>query len=191
MCRSGTIRKRHLPPHLLPAPLPTGDAPRSLPEAERAFLLSVLERNRWNRAATARELGIDHVVNLQKEDPIEKCRARTGGRGADLVGECSGAPPAIASTPQYIRKLGRICAVGLTGKRPVEFDWDAAEAKVCTIIFNMSTFYTSWDRAISMIASAKINAKAITTHILPLERWQEGFDAIETMAALKVVLIPS
>jgi transcriptional regulator with PAS, ATPase and Fis domain len=71
MCRSGTIRKRHLPPHLLPTPPPTGDAPRSLPEAERAFLLSVLERNRWNRAATARELGIHKTTLWRKMKRLE------------------------------------------------------------------------------------------------------------------------
>ena len=66
MCRSGIIRKRHLPPQLLPAPPPAGDAPTSIPEAERAFLVSVLERNRWNRAATARELGI-HKTTLWRK----------------------------------------------------------------------------------------------------------------------------
>ena len=71
MCRSGTIRKRHLPPHLLPPPLATGDAPRSLPEAERAFLLSVLERNRWNRAATARELDIHKTTLWRKMKRLE------------------------------------------------------------------------------------------------------------------------
>ncbi len=173
-----------------PGPIGLTAAMAARAEGARAVMLVGVEADEPLRLKTARELGIDHVVNLQQEDPVEKCLELTDGRGADLLVECSGAPPAIASTPQYIRKLGRICAVGLTGKRPVEFDWDAAQAKVCTIIFNMSTFYTSWDRAISMIASGKINAKAITTHILPLERWQEGFDAIENMEALKVVLIP-
>jgi len=66
MCRSGTIRKRHLPPHLLPTPAPEAQAPASLPEAERAFLLSVLERTRWHRAATARELFI-HKTTLWRK----------------------------------------------------------------------------------------------------------------------------
>ena len=66
MCRSGTIRKRHLPPRLVPTPPPGGGTPTSLPEAERAFLVSVLERNRWNRAATARELGV-HKTTLWRK----------------------------------------------------------------------------------------------------------------------------
>ena len=80
MCRSGTIRKRHLPPQLLPTPLPSGDAPTSLPEAERAFLLSVLERNRWNRAATARELAIHKTTLWRKMKRLEIVPPPKGSR---------------------------------------------------------------------------------------------------------------
>ena len=65
-----------------------------------------------------------------------------------------------------------------------------AQGKVATIYFCMSTYYTCWDRALSMLASGKVQAEPIITHELPLSRWQEGFDAIENMEALKVILIP-
>ena len=48
------------------------------------------------RLSTARRLGVEHVVNFAEADPVERCMALTGGKGADLVIECSGAPPAIA-----------------------------------------------------------------------------------------------
>ena len=142
------------------------------------------------RLATARKLGIDYVVNLQQENPVERCLELTDGLGANLVVECSGAPPAIAGTVDYVRKLGRICAIGLTGKKPVQLDWDKFQGKVCTIIFNMSTFYTSWDRALSLLASGKVNAKEIITHQFPLEDWEQAFEAVENLTALKAVLIP-
>ncbi len=142
------------------------------------------------RLKTATEVGIDHVVNLGEEDPVEKCMELTDGIGADMVVECSGAPPAIASMSDYLRKRGRICAIGLAGGRDVELDWDALQSKVLTVFFNMSTYYTSWDRSISIIHSGKVDADAIITHELPLSEWKKGFDAIENMEALKVVLIP-
>ncbi|NLJ34943.1 MAG: alcohol dehydrogenase catalytic domain-containing protein [candidate division WS1 bacterium] len=173
-----------------PGPIGLIAAMAARAEGARAVMITGTDADEALRLKTARELGVDHVVNLQQQDPVAMCMELTDGRGADLVVECSGAPPAITSTPDYLRKLGRICAVGLTGKRPVQFDWDAAQTKVLTIYFNMSTTYTSWDRAISMIALGKVNADAITTHVLPLERWEEGFEAIENMSALKVVLKP-
>ena len=71
------------------------------------------------RLKKARELGIDTVINIAEEDPVEKVMELTDGVGADLVIECSGAPKAIASTVEYVRKKGRICAIGLPGEEPV------------------------------------------------------------------------
>ena len=142
------------------------------------------------RLSTARGLGFRQVVNFTETDPVERCLALTGGRGADLVIECSGAPPAIAQTFELVRKWGRICAIGLTGKRPVTLDWDVAMTKVVTLFFNMSTAYASWDKTIAMIANGSLKVDPIITHTLPLTEWREGFDAIERLEALKVVLIP-
>jgi L-iditol 2-dehydrogenase len=173
-----------------PGPIGLMAAMAAKSEGAREVMITGTDADEALRLRTAREVGIDHVVNLQQEDPVERCMELTGGIGADLVVDCSGAPPAIKSMPQYARKLGRLCAVGLTGKRPVEFDWDAAQGKVLTLYFNMSTHYSCWEPSLSMLASGKINAEALITHVLPLEQWQEGFDAIEKMEALKVILIP-
>ncbi len=142
------------------------------------------------RLATARKLGIDHVVNFAEQDPVKLCQELTDGRGADLVIECSGAPPAIAQSVELVRKWGKICAIGLTGKRPVQLDWDAAMTKVITLYFNMSTEYASWDKTIGLIADGKINVDLILTHKLPLADWEKAFEAIESMEALKAVLVP-
>ena len=142
------------------------------------------------RLATARKLGFEQVVNFAETDPVERCLELTSGRGADLVIECAGAPAAIAQSIDLVRKWGHICAIGLTGKRPVELDWDAAMTKVITLYFNMSTAYASWDKTISMIESGLLNVDPIITHKLPLTEWEKGFEAAENMEALKVVFIP-
>ena len=142
------------------------------------------------RLDTARQLGFEHVVNIGETDPVERCLELTGGIGADLVIECSGAPPAIAQTFQLVRKWGRICAIGLTGRKPVELDWDAAMTKNATLYLNVSTEYASWDKTIWMVDEGRIDVDALTTHQLPLADWEQGFAAVERMEALKVVLIP-
>ena len=142
------------------------------------------------RLATARKLGFENVVNFAESNPVEACLEQTGGVGADLVIECSGAPPAIAQTFDLVRKWGRICAIGLTGKRPVELDWDAAMAKVATLYFNMSTEYGSWDKTIALMQDGRIDVEPIITHRLPLTEWEKGFEVAENMEALKVVFHP-
>ena len=68
------------------------------------------------RLSKARALGFQTVIDLAETDPVTAVLELTGGIGADLVIECSGAAPAIASTVELVRKKGRICAIGLTGK---------------------------------------------------------------------------
>lgn len=62
MCRGATIRARHLPPQLRPGGAVVGGA-ESFEDLERRFLLEELEKHGWNRAATARSLGI-HKTTL-------------------------------------------------------------------------------------------------------------------------------
>jgi L-iditol 2-dehydrogenase len=142
------------------------------------------------RLAKARALGFDTVLNIATSNPAEVIRDLTGGLGADLVIECSGAAPAIASAIDVVRKKGRICVIGLTGKETIPFPWDKAAFKVCDVFFNLSTSYTSWDRAIHLIAGGQIPAGEVVTHQMNLSQWRRAFDEIEARRALKVLLRP-
>jgi L-iditol 2-dehydrogenase len=142
------------------------------------------------RLKKARELGFETVLNLGVENPVEVVSRLTGGQGADVVIECSGSAAAIASTVDLVRKKGRIGVIGLTGQPSIPFPWDKAAFKVCDLIFNLSTSYTSWDRTIHLIAGGKIPAGEIISHRLPLSEWRKAFEEIEAQRALKVLLIP-
>ncbi|HLA85557.1 MAG TPA: alcohol dehydrogenase catalytic domain-containing protein [Thermoguttaceae bacterium] len=142
------------------------------------------------RLQRARQLGFDPVLTVNQDDVLVAVLESTGGAGADLVVECSGAPAAIAGTVDLVRKRGRICAIGLTGGRKVEFPWEKAAFKVADLHFCLSTSYTSWDRAIHLIATNQIPAERIITHRLPLADWEKAFEEIESLRALKVILYP-
>jgi L-iditol 2-dehydrogenase len=116
--------------------------------------------------------------------------ALTGGRGADVVVEASGSPVAIASAVAMVRRLGHIAVIGMSGRDQVSFPWDAAIWKMCTIVFNLSTGYTSWEKAIGLIASRKIDVSHLITHRVPLADWQIAFNAADRGEALKALLIP-
>jgi L-iditol 2-dehydrogenase len=141
------------------------------------------------RLKTAKELGFT-TVNLGETNPVDVVMGMTGGLGADLVIECSGAPRAIPGTIDLVRKLGKICVIGLTGNRPVEVPWDKFNFKVVEVIFNLSTSYTSWDRTVTLINKGLVPAQKLITHRLPLAQWEEAFAAVENLQALKALLIP-
>jgi L-iditol 2-dehydrogenase len=138
----------------------------------------------------ARELGFGTVLNVGRDHVVEAVAELTGGLGADLVVECSGAPQAIASTVELIRKRGKICAIGLTAGKTVDFPWEKAAFRAADIHFGMSTSYTSWERAIHLVATGQIPAGKVITHRLPLAEWETGFAELEAQRALKVILHP-
>lgn len=142
------------------------------------------------RMKKARELGFETAINVAQANPVAVVQELTGGFGADLVIECSGAAAAIASTVELIRKKGRICVIGLTGKDTIPFPWDKAAFKVCDVIFNLSTSYTSWDRTIHLISSGLLPVGGVITRRLPLAEWRSAFEGIEALQELKVLLIP-
>jgi L-iditol 2-dehydrogenase len=78
----------------------------------------------------------------------------------------------------------------MNGKDEISFAWDGAIFKACDIIFNLSTSYTSWDRAISLISTGKVNVKSIISHVEPLSNWEGVFKDVEDKKTIKAVLIP-
>lgn len=128
---------------------------------------------------------LDLVVNVPKEDLVTLVNDLTNGRGVDLFIEASGARAAMQTGAQIIRKLGTVTAIGLTGKPGIEFPYDAFMMKSVRFLFNVSTKYDSWDRAIRLLASGLIPDERLITHKGSLDQWQSFFDALLSRRALK------
>lgn len=143
------------------------------------------------RLPTARKIkSIDYVLNVQREDVVTFVLELTAGRGADLVVEASGAAAGIGLAVQLVRKLGRLTAIGLTGKPEIPFPYDGAMFKATTYIFNLSTSFTSWDAAIRMIHLGKMEVAPLITHRGGLDRWKEFFTVLEEKKGIKAIFIP-
>jgi L-iditol 2-dehydrogenase len=143
------------------------------------------------RLGTAKRISsIDHALNADKEDVVSFIMDLTEGRGADLVVEASGAEDGIASAFKLVRKLGRITAIGLTGRETIKFPYDSGMFKVVEFVFNLSTSHTSWDKAINLINAKKIDVKPLITHKGGLNKWHEFFTDLENKRGIKGIFIP-
>jgi len=153
-------------------------------------LISGTSRDTNIRLKVARELGIDYTVNTDKEDPVSKVRELTNGEGADVVIEASGSPLAINQTFQMVRRGGRISALGMTKEEKVEVAWNVGIMKGIQIALPFSSGYTSWEKALHLIASKKINVASLITRCFPLRDWSEAFSLVTKGQAIKALLIP-
>jgi L-iditol 2-dehydrogenase len=159
-------------------------------EGARAVMITGTDGDEKLRLPVARELGIHHVVNVQKENPLEKVLDLTHGAGADLVVEASGAEPAIRQAFDIIKIDGRICGLGLTGRESIPIPWDAAIKKAAKVICSFSSNWTSWERAISLMSSGKVKVDPLITATFPLKEWQHAFEMLAKLDAIKILLNP-
>ncbi|KJS50588.1 MAG: hypothetical protein VR66_01960 [Peptococcaceae bacterium BRH_c23] len=141
------------------------------------------------RFEAAEALGADYIINVEKENAVERIMELTKGRGADLVIETSGSGPAIAQCVEMVRKCGRISVIGISARETVNFPWNAAIYKVLDISFNMSSSYTSWDKALSLIANTNKDLNKVITHKTTINEWKKVFNDLEAERGIKALFI--
>lgn len=140
------------------------------------------------RLPIARQLSIDHVLNIEKIDIKEEISALTKGVGVDVIIEASGSDKAIYTMINLLKKTGNIVAIGETATPDVSFPWLAAVFKACTIHFSFGAGYMAWKHALDLMESGKIEVKPLITHRLLLDDFRTGFELLERKEALKVIL---
>ena len=142
------------------------------------------------RLALARELGADHVLDVESEDPEAPVRDLTpGGHGADVVYECSGAGPAAASLLRVVRRGGRYVQIGLFG-RSVAWDLDQVCYKELVVTGSNASTPDAWLRALALLGSGAVRTTPLVRDRYPIEAWREAFEAFEAKRGVKHVFVP-
>lgn len=141
------------------------------------------------RLALARELGADVTVDRSIDHLSEIVSEMTGGEGVDIALECSGSEEAAKDCLNLLRGQGKYTQIGIFG-HPVTFDMDKVLYGEIKLVGSFSQKYTAWKEAIKLFSKGKIVAKPLVTHILPLEKWEEGFKRCFDGTAIKVVFKP-
>ena len=145
------------------------------------------EEIRFKKAA---ELGADFIINTDKEDPVQTVLERTQGLGVDILVETSGGEKAISQAFEMVRRLGRVCALGISGKPDIKVPYDRGVFKGLRYDFCFSSSWTSWERMIGLLSAGLLPLERVITHTLPLDRWEEAFRLLQSRQAVKIILIP-
>ena len=153
-------------------------------------IITGLEQDEKARLPKAREIGIDHVVNIQKIDLDKFVNELTNGKGVDVVIELAGALPGIQQAFNLVGPLGRLGIIGQPPTDDVQIPYRQALFKALKVSFSYSSKFSSWEKALSMFERKSLKPTELITHILPLKDWEEGFQLARSGEAVKVVLIP-
>jgi L-iditol 2-dehydrogenase len=141
------------------------------------------------RMALAGQLGAEVLINVEEENALERVRDLTGGKGADVILECSGAAPAARLGLELVRKRGQYTQIGLFG-RPIEIDFERIAYKEIEVRGTLSQRWTAWVRTMGLLAEGKVKLKPIVSDVWPISRWKEAFDKLEAKKGMKIMLTP-
>ena len=141
------------------------------------------------RLRTAHELGADYTFNVQQDDFTTAVMDMTGGYGADIVFECSGAGPAAMTLLDLVRRAGQYAQIGLFGK-PVAWELDQICFKELSVTGSNASIPSSWNRAINLLGSGLVKTEPLVSNVFPITEWRDAFDTFEKKVGLKTALQP-
>ena len=145
------------------------------------------------RLAIGKQMGADRLIDVTKENAIDIVKEATGGLGADVVIEMSGAPKAMQDGIAMLRRGGRFCFFGI-------YKDNLVPTPLNDIVFNGGTFYgingrlmfDTWYTVSNLLSSKRLDVTPVVTHKMPLANFEEAFEMmIESPKKVgKIVLFP-
>lgn len=155
--------------------------------AQAAGARVILSEVNEYRLEFARSLGIE-AVHPGKVDLAKKCLDESGGSGADIVFEVSGAKQAAASMTDLLAIRGRIVIVAIY-PQPVEinlfqFFWKELQMRGARVYEP-----EDYEKALSLVASGALPLEKLITGVAPLDRLPQTFHDLDSQANAVKVLI--
>ncbi len=129
----------------------------------------------------AREFGADHTIDVENENSVERVKAITDGRGADVVVDVSAyATQPVVDALSMVRPGGTIVLAGVKGFKTVDnFVSDMVVMKEINIRGAIGVTSTGYKAAIRLIESGRVPIEKMHTHNFDL---QDAELAIRTLA---------
>lgn len=156
----------------------------------KTTVMTGLDAAEFVRFKIAKELGTDFTVNVEKGDPSDLINRLTDGIGADVFVETSGAGAAISQGIRLLKKCGRICAIGMSSSERIAVAWSEAVQKSLDIFCCMSSSYTSWDKALTLMSTTDMDLSKLITRRANISEWESVFDDLTAERGVKAVFIP-
>ena len=139
----------------------------------------IVADTRRDALALAERLGATRTVDVGRESLAEAVATATGGAGADLSFEVTGAEAALRSLGDATRMSGKLAIVGYHqgGTRALPLgDWNWMAFELVNAHFrDMGTIMRGMRTGMRLLTSGRLDLGPLVTHRFPLERVNEAF----------------
>ncbi|MFN8549177.1 MAG: L-threonine 3-dehydrogenase [Candidatus Eisenbacteria bacterium] len=131
------------------------------------------------RLEIGRKMGADVLLNAADRKTEQLIMDETGGVGVDVVLDMVGRQSVLDEGLKLVRKGGRYSAFGLPdGRLSIDMNNGIIFKGLRLYGINGRVMYETWVQVSNLLASGRLDITPVITHLLPLERYREGFDLI-------------
>lgn len=146
------------------------------------------------RLAMARAMGADHVVDFSQTDPVAEIMRITDGRGCDVTIEALGRQETFEAALRTLRPGGTLSSLGVySADLTIPLGAYAAGLGDLRIVSTLCPGGKErMRRLMSVVASGRIDAKALVTHRFRLDDIEAAYDLFQHQrdGVLKVAITP-
>lgn len=126
------------------------------------------------RLAVAREVGADHVIDVDALDPVEAVAEITGGTMADVVLDAADAPATVQLSLDLARFGGTVMLAGLKHRKPVPVVSDLVPLKALRVLGASGSTAESMEAAVALLNAGRVPTRALRGEVLDLDRIDEA-----------------
>ncbi|MDQ7908897.1 alcohol dehydrogenase catalytic domain-containing protein [Phytohabitans sp. ZYX-F-186] len=141
------------------------------------------------RLKLAADLGADHVIDVDAEDVRSRVAELTGGRGVDVVLDCTagaGTGPVLLGVDVLKRRGGTLLIQGELASFP-DFPVKLMTEKAITLRSARGHSYRSCELAVAQLASRRFPLERLTTHTFGIDAVPEAIRSVGGEAGEDVV----
>jgi L-iditol 2-dehydrogenase len=138
--------------------------------ASTAFLIDRLP----SRLALGASLGATATIDASATDPAARIAELTDGAGVDFVFDASGSSAACASAPALATRGGSLTIIGWPEKSTFPYPVELIIEKELDV-HGTNRYANAFPRAISLLASGKVDIHPLVSHRFSLDKVVEAF----------------
>ncbi len=143
------------------------------------------------RLGLAEKMGATHIIDPNKDDPVQVILEETDGIGVDVFLEMSGSQKAINQGLKSLRKGGRVSFLGIpSGQIAFDFAEDIVFKGAILYGINGRLMFDTWYRVTELLSSELIDLSPLITHRMTFNEIHKAMDLLVKKEACKIVLKP-
>ena len=135
-----------------------------------------------------KQIGADVIVNARCVDPVQQIKALTGGKGASLLIETSGAPEALSQCIHAVRRYGRISVVSFYEQNLNDLPMDPLVLG-CVTLKGAAGCDGNAPAVCQIMCENPVKLTPVISHHVPFENCLDVFEKEEDYRSTKIKIM--